>query len=92
MPTSREETSEIFKRLSLIEATLARIDERTACFVEDKKAVCACIEDHTSRIAAIELRNAKVSGIVVAAGAVMSVISTGISYLVSSVFFGNGGK
>lgn len=53
MPTNREEASEIFKRLSLIEATLARIDERTASFIEDKKAVCACIEDHTSRIAAI---------------------------------------
>jgi hypothetical protein len=92
MPTNREEASEIFKRLSLIEATLARIDERTASFVEDKKAVCACIENNTSRIAAIELRNAKVSGIVVAAGAVISVISTGISYLVSSVSFGNGGK
>ena len=74
------ENSEIFDRLSRIEQTLARIDERTARHENDHN-------DHEQRIRQLERDNDKRKGIMAALSFFSSVVG-GVLVWLFKVFFG----
>ena len=78
MPTSNDR--EIFDRLSRIEQTLARIDERTARHENDHN-------DHEQRIRQLERDNDKRKGIMAALSFFSSVVG-GVLVWLFKVFFG----
>lgn len=73
--------SEIFDRLSRIEQTLARIDERTATMTANHA-------DHETRIRALERDNDKRKGVVAAIVVGVSAAFQGIAWLLKHLFGG----
>lgn len=69
------EMAEIFERLSRIEQTAARIDERTER--HDKEH-----NDHEARLRVLEAREAKRSGVLAAASVIGGLIVSGLAWLV----------
>ena len=70
-----ENDREIFARLSGIEKTLARIDERTA-------SMAASHADHEKRIRALEDRDARRGGVLAALTTIGSAVGAAITWLV----------
>ena len=73
--------SEIFKRLSNIEQTCARIDERTERHDRDHN-------DHEERIRALERDNEKRKGVVAALSLFSSVVGGALVWLFKTLFGG----
>ena len=73
--------AEIFERLSKIEQTLARIDERTA--KHD-----SAHNDHEARIRALERDADKSKGFVAAIATVASAVGAGLMWILKAMFGG----
>lgn len=69
------ENSEIYQRLSNIEQTMARIDERTATQLKTS-------EDVESRVHELELENAKRKGIMTVVAAIGGVVGSVAVWLI----------
>lgn len=80
MPTSNDR--EIFERLSKIEQTLARIDERTARYD-------TAHDDHERRLRSLEDAEARRGGIIAALTAIGSAVGAALTWLVQH-FIGGG--
>ena len=79
------DNSEIFERLSRIEQTLARIDERTAR-QESEHA------DHEARIRALERDSDKHKGALAVVGSIGGAIGGGIVWFVKHLIAGGGAQ
>jgi len=77
------DNTEIYERLRGIEATLARIDERTARHDSDHN-------DHESRIRALERDNDKRKGVMAALSLFSSVVGGALVWLFKALFGGGG--
>lgn len=73
--------SEIFERLSRIEQTCARIDERTARHDKDH-------DDHEKRIRTLERDNDKRKGVMAALSFFSSLVGGALVYLFKFIFGG----
>lgn len=76
------DNAEIFERLSRIEQTMARVDERTKTMVDNHS-------DHERRIRALERDNDKRKGGLAVVGTLGGIIGTCVTWLLKSVFGGN---
>ena len=72
------EMAEVFERLSRIEQTCSRIDERT--LAHDKEH-----NDHEARLRQLEKQDAKRSGALAAASIIGGLIVSGLAWLVKIV-------
>lgn len=75
------EYNEIFERLSRIEQTMARVDERTKTMVENHS-------DHESRIRSLERDNDKRKGVLAVVGSLGGAIGAALVWILKAVFGG----
>ena len=78
----KEQTMEIFEQIRMMREALGRIDVRT-------KMSAAAREDFESRLKALEFLSAKASGVLWAAGIVITFVGAGISWLLQVLFRGS---
>ena len=75
------ENAEIFERLSRIEQTCARIDERTARHDREH-------DDHEKRIRELEAESAKRKGVMAALSLFSSIVGGALVWLFKAIFGG----